>query len=96
MSVASVEWQNVKAIKTLFDSRGWKIFEGHINDLIGFEKCYIENTLKNAVKPENINDLNFHLAKKQVLDQILMLKETLIDEISPTEEPEHNSSQDNE
>lgn len=81
-SIADPEWQNVQALRSMFDSAGWKTFEEHINDLINFEDCYLEGAQKNAIRVENLHDFNFHLAKRQVYKQILLLKDTLTDEIS--------------
>jgi hypothetical protein len=93
-SLLDHEWQNVQALKSMFDSSGWKTFEEHVLDLISFEDCYLEAVQKNAIRPEHLHDFNFHLAKRQVYKQILLLKDTLIDEIVPEEGDAISTSQD--
>lgn len=93
MSIADKLWQESAAIKSLFDSQGWKMFEEKINDLLEFEKTYITKLSKNCIKPDSLHDLNFHLAKQQVLQEVLGMKEALADEFSPTQEAEQNTSE---
>lgn len=92
MSIADQAFQEALAIKGLFDSQGWKMFEEKIQSLLDFEISYIEKKTKNCVNSEGLHDLNFHLAKKQVLKEILLMKEALADEFSSSEEEDANNT----
>src|SRR5579864_5219534 len=94
----SVEWRNVVAIKTMLDSAGWKIFQEKLTSLYDSTLCEIEEQTRGFVNQEGVNRLNYLLAKKNTLEQILLLKEEMLDDIenSPQEEAVHNSSPNQE
>lgn len=90
------EFQKIASIKNLFDSPGWKAYENKIKDLLAYETCQLQAIQKQAITVDKLPIYNDHLSRKNVLERILLIKEEMVDEFSPTQEPEHNSSDDNE
>ena len=92
MTITSIELKERQAVVSLLNSPGWVIFQEKIKDLLSFEENYITNLTKNCIKAESLHDLNFHLSKRQVLQEILMMKDALEEEFSPNEDGVHNTS----
>jgi hypothetical protein len=92
-----IEWQDVQSIRNMLDSKGWRIFENKIEALLEYELCQVELATKDAVTPDMLPNLNEHLARRNVLKQILLIKQEMAEETdsdSPGQDREHNMSED--
>lgn len=91
------EWQRLSAIKSLFDSPGWKIFEQELNDRLACATNEVKNLSGSFLKREQVEEYNFRLAKQKCFEEILFIKDELLpsDENSPAQESdgEQNSSE---
>lgn len=89
------EWQGVAAIKSMLDSPGWKIYESKIRDLIYYEKCQVELIERQAIKMDQLPNLNEHLCNLRILKRILLVKDELVEETetSPAQSGEQNTDE---
>lgn len=78
-----VEYQRNVKLAGLFQHSGWKIFEDMVKDQLEYHKGAIENILRNPLKPEDLPNLNEHSARRNAYEQILLLKQELVEEITP-------------
>lgn len=88
------EFQKIATIKNLFDSPGWKVYEAKIEDLLAYESGQLVSIQKQAITVDKLPIYNDHLSRKNVLERILLIKEEMIDEFSPTQEGAYNASED--
>ena len=81
-NLLSEEWQRVTKIKGFFEHPGWEIFETHLNELLELEKFKIEQVTSDRLNDEKLKELNFHIAKRNTLSRVLLIKEELLEEVN--------------
>lgn len=87
--VNNPEYRKVKRIVGLFEHEGWKDFEEEVRNFLNYHQCQIDMSCQNQVKPEDINNLNFHISQRDCYLRILDIKERLLEEVgvpSPEED----------
>lgn len=90
-SLMDKEFQSMAAIKGLYDSAGWKLYEEKLKDLYMYEKGQLDQLLRMPVGANQLPALNDHLSRLTILRIILSLKGELADEFSPSESEQNNS-----
>jgi len=91
-----LDFQNSLAVKKMFEGTGWKLFEEKLQNLLMYEKCQLEKLQLTVITEDKLPILNKHLCYIHILEQILDLKQELLEDIeySPAEEGVHNTSQE--
>lgn len=89
------EYRRVKRIVGLFEHEGWSDFEGEINLLLDYHKCQIDLACRNPLKPEDLNNLNFHISQRECYLRVLDLKDRLLEEVGVPSPDEDEGVKDN-
>lgn len=61
----------------LFDSPGWKVIEEKLAELIDCENAHIESMISRSLSEKDREELNFHIARKEGMNRIFLLKEEI-------------------
>ena len=75
------EMQNKLAIKSLFQSSGYKIFKESLDDLVAGTQDDITNLQKNSVDQGKLSQLNFKLGMARAYEQISNVLRGMLEEI---------------
>jgi len=82
------EFQKSLKITGLFEHPGWEDFEEKLLDLLGSYEYKIQDLTSKQVKEEKREELNYLIAIRNALREVLLLKEELLEDVnkSPLED----------
>lgn len=80
------EWNREKNIKALLEHPGWKEYDAKVVEKIEYHEEQIRLICSKGVRVEELNDLNDHLAAKNIFTQILNIKQELLEDIENSSE----------
>lgn len=80
------EWQKLKNIKSLLEHKGWKEYEAKIQEKIEYHQTQIDLICAKTVRADELESLNDQLTRRNMLQQILNIKQELIEDIENSSE----------
>lgn len=75
------ELKKIKSYKNLLSNKDFKEFSIEVKNFYIYEQNMVQQLTKTFLNSKNLDELNFHIAQRNALGQIMIVEQTIKDEL---------------